>query len=110
SRLTIISGDVSRLRIRLMFSERRSGVSLSRLLLLYLSNDLRRLHRIFGNEPLQHFQLIGTRSAANLNQKLLERWPVQCQIPCAFIAHGTNGSQIGWLIATTHRFVNDVAN
>jgi len=45
-----------------------------------------------------------------LNQQLLERWPIQCQIACAFVADGTDRSQIRRFITAAHGLVNDVAD
>ncbi len=91
-----------------MFAERRSGVTLSRLLLLHLSNHFRRLNRVFGNEPFQYFQLVAPRSPASLNQKLLKRRPIQSQITCAFITDRTDRSQVRRFISAAHRLVYDV--
>jgi len=64
----------------------------------------------FLEKPPKNFDLIRPGCPADLNQKLSHAWSIQGQITGAFIADGTNGSQVGRIVRATHGLVHNMAD
>jgi hypothetical protein len=95
-----------------MFAERRSGAIVSKAILLLLRFS-ERSSCLFGelpDKPAEHFNLVFAGCAPHLNQKLPSRGAIKRKVAGTLVAYRTYSAEIGGVIASTHRLVDDVAD
>lgn len=61
-------------------------------------------------QPAEDFPLVGDCSPPDLNEKFLERWTIQSQIPCSFIADRTNRSEVTSFVRAAHGLIFDMSD
>jgi hypothetical protein len=95
-----------------MFAERRSGGIVSKVTLLWLCFS-ERCPCLLGelpDKPAEHLNLVFPSCAPHLNQELPRGRAIKRKVAGALIAYRTYSTEIGGVITSAHRLVDDMAD